>query len=155
LLAIAAVVLASPLHAQVPSRHGQPKQAFGVADFAKLKWLEGVWEATSPDEPTLYQRYRFVDDSTIAITYYRDPSLTQETGNGKLYLTVGRVYHTFGPSRWAATRVDSAGLYFVPQVTARNSFSWEYNTPDTWTSTMRSGIGGHDRVTVYHMKRVK
>ena len=158
LIVAAAVALAMPLtaaHAQVPSRHGQPKTPFSTGDLAKVHWLEGVWEATSPGEATLYQRFHFTNDSTVDITYYRDPTLSQETGTGKLYLTVGRIYHTFGPSRWAATHVDTDGLFFVPQVTARNSFAWEYNSPDTWTSTMRSGIGGHDRVTVYHMKRVK
>lgn len=156
LLAASALVFAAPrLQAQVPSRHGQPKTPFSAADLAKVRWLEGTWEATAPGETTIYQRYHFVDDSTVQITYYRDPALAQETGNGRLYLTVGRVYHTFGPSRWAATHVDSDGLYFVPQTTARNSFAWEYKSPDSWTSTMRAGVGGHEHVTVYQMRRIK
>lgn len=146
------VALAAPAAAQSRS---QPQTPFATADFAKLKWLDGSWEGTSPGEASIYQRIRFLDDSTAEIRYYRDPSFSQESGVGRLYLSVGRIYHTFGSNRWAATHADADGLYFVPQTTARNNFAWTYQTPDGWTSTMRSGVSGHERVTVYTMKRVK
>ena len=140
--------------AQSRSQFGQPTTPFTNSDFAKLRWLEGVWEAQSPGEMTLYERYHFVNDSTIEISYYRDPRLTQETGTGRVYLTVGRVYHTFGAGRWGATSVDASGAYFIPQVNAHNTFAWSYQTPDSWTMTMRSGLSGREHVTVYQLRRI-
>jgi hypothetical protein len=96
-----------------------------------------------------------VNDSTAEITYYRDPTFSQATGTGKVYLTVGRVYHTFGSNQWVATHVGDDGLFLVPQAAGRSNFSWSYVSPDAWTSTMRTGVGGHERVTVYEMKRLK
>jgi len=136
------------------SQRGQPKTPFGTADFARLRRLEGSWVGTAPGESNLYERFRYANDSTIEITYYRDSTFSQESGTGRVYLTVGRVYHTFGPGRWGASHVDSAGVFFVPQVNAHNTFAWSFDSPDAWTATARGGMGGHERVTVYHMRRV-
>ena len=140
---------------QSSSQRGQPKTPFAAADLARLKWLEGSWAATSPDESPFYARYHVANDSTIEITYYRDSSFTQPSGSGRVYLTVGRIYHTFGSGRWGATNVDSTGAYFIPQVNAHNTFAWTYQSPNEWTLTQRSGVSGHERVTVYHLERVK
>jgi hypothetical protein len=147
-----AVTFAMPARAQTARLPATP---FGTSDFAKLRWLAGDWEGVADGEASVYQRYQFTDDSSAAITYYRDAGFTQESATGRLYLSVGRVYHTFGSNRWAATRIGADGLYFVPQVNARNSISWVYESPDSWTTTMRSGVSGHERVTVYHMKRAR
>jgi hypothetical protein len=140
---------------QSSSQRGQPKTPFAAVDLAKLRWLEGSWAATSPEESPFYARNHVANDSTIEITYYRDSSFTQPSGSGRVYLTVGRIYHTFGSGRWGATNVDSTGAYFIPQVNAHNTFAWTYQSPNEWTLTQRSGVSGHERVTVYHLKRVK
>ena len=44
------------------------------------------------------------------------------SGTGRLYLSVGHIYHTMGPGRWGATHVDEKGAYFVPQMNAHNTF---------------------------------
>ena len=95
-------------HAQT-SQRGQPTTAFAPADLAKLRWLEGSWEGTAPGEPAIYERYHFANDSTIEITYYRDPEFARETGSGRVYLSVGRLYHTFGRgagARHTSTRTE-------------------------------------------------
>jgi hypothetical protein len=140
---------------QSSSQRGQPKTPFGTADLAKLRWLEGSWAATAPNETPFYARYHIPNDSTIDVTYYRDSSFTQPSGSGRIYLTVGRVYQTFGSGRWGATNIDSTGAYFIPQVNAHNTFAWAYQSPDAWTLTQRTGVTGHERVTVYHLKRLK
>jgi hypothetical protein len=136
------------------SQRGQPTTPFSAADLSKLHWMEGTWKATAPGERTYYERYHFVNDSTIQITYYSDSTFTRETGNGRVYLSVGRVYHTFGPGRWGATSIDTTGVYFIPQVNAHNTFAWSYRSPNSWTATMRSGYSGRERVTVYQLQRV-
>jgi hypothetical protein len=154
LAVVGAGMLPSTAVAQA-SQKGQPKTAFAIADIGKLRWLEGTWKATAPGEREFYERYRFVNDSTIEITYYGDSTFSRETGNGRVYLSVGRVYHTSGPGRWGATTIDTSGIYFVPQVNAHNTFSWSYQSKDAWTATMRSGYSGRERVTVYQLQRVK
>jgi hypothetical protein len=148
----AAVVPTSAAGAQIS--RAQPRTAFGAPDLAKVKWLEGSWAGTADGERSIYQRFKFVDDSTVEITYYRDDKFGQPSGNGRLYLSVGRIYHSFGSNRWVATRIGDEGLYLVPQSTARSNFSWTYVSPDAWTFTMRSGVGGREHVTVYSMKRI-
>ena len=150
-----ASLAAVPAFAQVRvSERGQPKTPFSTSDFGHLRWLEGSWVGTAPGEQPIYQRYHISTDSTIDITYYRDSAFTQEAGTGRVYLAAGRVYQSFGPGRWGATQVDSAGAYFVPQVNAHNTFAWSVVSPDEWTATMRTGLSGHDRITVYRMRRV-
>jgi hypothetical protein len=148
-----AFVHASGVSAQV-SQRGQPKTPFAAGDLAKLRWLEGTWKATAPNEPTHYERYKFTSDSTIDITYYTDSTFARESGTGRVYLSVGRIYHTFGPGRWGATTLDSAGVYFIPQVNANNTFSWNPSSADSWTATQKSGYSGHERVTVFQLHRI-
>lgn len=137
------------------SSRAQSQAPFGVTDLSKLRWLEGTWRGSAQGESSVYERYRFVNDSTIEITYFNDAAMSRASGNGRVYLTVGRIYHTFGPGRWGATRVDQSGVHFVPQVNARNTFSWSYQGPDTWTATRRSSASGREAVTVYQMERVR
>jgi hypothetical protein len=151
---IAAAIPVSSAVAQT-SQRGQPKTPFGPKDFGKLRWMEGTWRATSPGEKTYFERYHFSTDSTIDITYFSDSTLAKETGNGRVYLSVGRVYHTFGPGRWGASSIDSTGIYFVPQINAQNSFAWSFQSANSWTSTMRSGFSGRERVMVYTLDRLK
>jgi hypothetical protein len=154
--AVIAALMALPTrdaYAQA-SQRGQPKTPFGAADLGKLHWMEGTWKATAPGENPHFERYKFVNDSTIEIAYYSDSTFSRETGTGRVYLSVGRIYHTFGPRRWGATAVDSSGAYFVPQVNANNTFAWSRQSANAWTETLRTGYSGRERVTVYQMQRV-
>src|SRR5215211_6737130 len=119
-ITVMSTVLAREASAQA-SQRGQPKTPFAAGDLGKLRWMEGTWRATAPNEPTHYERYAFANDSTIEITYYSDSTLSRASGTGRVYLSVGRIYHTFGPGRWGATTVDSSGVYFIPQINAHNT----------------------------------
>jgi len=155
LVAAGSFLAGAPALAQVRvSERGQPKTPFSTSDFGRLRWLEGSWVGTASGEQTLYERYHISSDSTIDVTYYRDSAFTQSAGTGRVYLAAGRVYHSFGPGRWGATQVDSAGAYFVRQVNAHNTFAWSLASADEWTATMRTGLSGHERITVYRMRRV-
>src|SRR4051812_48826832 len=138
------LAFAKPLAAQ--SQRGQPTTPFSSSDLGKLHWLEGNWHGTAPGERDFFERYRFVTDSTIEITYFSDSTLTRPTNSGRVYLSVGRIYHTVGPSRWGATKVDQGGIFFIPQLNARNTFSWSMTSPNEWTATLRTGATGHERV---------
>ena len=152
----AAAVMASPRRsaAQMSAR-GQPTTAFAVADFAKLRWLEGAWAGKATGARDFFERCHFVSDTSIEITYYTDSTFAHEAGSGRLYLSVGRIFHTMGPGRWGATHVDDDGAYFVPQENAPNSLAWSHRSNDEWTATLRAGFVGRERVTVYHMRRAR
>lgn len=152
---LAGSTVVAPAASAQSSQRGQPRTAFAVADFAKLRWLEGTWAGSAQGERDHYERWRFTSDTTIEITYFGDSTFAQETGSGRLYLSVGRIYHTMGPQRWGATHVDASGVYLVPQVNANNTFAWSRQSNDEWTVTQRSGFAGHDRVTVYKMRRAR
>ena len=72
-----------------------------------------------------------------------------------MYLSVGRIYHTFGPARWGATNVDRSGVYFVPQVNAHNTFAWSTVDRCMDSHSRNPGMSGRERVTVYQMQRVE
>lgn len=153
-LAASCVALAAGVAGAQLARRDQPRTPFAATDFAHLHWLEGSWIGSAPGETPLYERFHFTTDSTAEITFYRDSAFSQAIGTGRVYLTVGRVYHTYGSGRWGATHLDSASVFFIPQLNAHNTFEWSYQSADEWTSTLRSGAAGHEHVTVYHMRRV-
>jgi hypothetical protein len=154
-LAAALAIFAPPIARAQSSQRGQPRTPFGASDFAKLRWLEGTWAGRAAGESPIFARYHVVSDSTLEISYFRDSSFAQPSGTGRVYLTVGRIFQTFGPGRWGASNVDSTGVFFVPQLNAHSSLAWSRQSPDVWTLTQRTGLGGHERVTVYQMKRVR
>lgn len=129
--------------------------SFGAADLARLRVLEGVWVGSAPGQSPLYQVYRFANDSTVEITYYRDSAMSRAMGTGRIYLAGGRIYHTYGSRRWGAMRLDDAGVFFAPDGNARSTFAWAFTNRDTWTSTLRSGSSGRETVTVYSMRRIR
>ncbi len=136
------------------NQRGQPTTPISPADFAKLRWMEGSWKGTAAGETPIIERVHFANDSTIDVAFFADSLSGRQTGTAKVNLSVGRVYYTLGPGRWGATRVDANGAYFVPQVNAHNTYSWVYQSNDAWTSTMRTGVGGKDRITTYQMRRI-
>ncbi|HEX3866050.1 MAG TPA: hypothetical protein VHV78_04825 [Gemmatimonadaceae bacterium] len=152
-LAVAVAGAARVANAQA-SQRGQPKTPYNVHEFAKLSWLVGTWKGTSPGAPTIYETCRFSSDSTIEITYHADSASGRQSATGRLYLSVGRIFHTLGSDRWGAIRLDSTGVYFVPQVNAHNTYAWVRKSPNEWMSTLRTGMGGHESVSVYDMQRI-
>jgi hypothetical protein len=146
LLATSHVALAQP---------GLPASRFGAGDLKKLHWIEGRWRGASQGQSPIYEQYRFVNDSMLEITYFADSAFTNSSGGGRVYLTVGRVYHATGPSLWGASRIDESGVFFVPQRNANNSVSWMVRGPDMWIATLRSSATGQEQVTIYEMRRVK
>ena len=149
----ALLLLGTPAMAR--AQRGIPHTAFTRSDFSKLTWLEGSWQGSAPGERTYYERYHVVNDSTIEISYFSDSTMSRVVGHGRIYLSAGGIYHTFGSGTWAATRADETGVYFIPRLNAHNTFAWSVESPDSWTATLRSGVGGHDRVTVFQVRRAR
>jgi hypothetical protein len=137
------------------AQRGLPSGRFGTSDIRKLQWIEGRWRGSADGQRPFYEAYRVVNDSTIEITYFADSTFARTTGGGRVYLSVGRVYHAAGPGLWGASHIDDQGAYFVPERNARNTLSWSRRGPDVWIATLRSSATGHEQVTVYEMRRIR
>jgi hypothetical protein len=137
------------------AQRGLPRTRFNPSDLKKLQWIEGRWRGEAPGQSPFYEQYRFVNDSTLEITYFADSAFTNSSGRGRVYLSVGRVYHVSGPGQWGASHIDDSGAFFVPERNANNSVSWMFKSPDLWIATLRSSATGQEQVTIYQMRRIK
>jgi hypothetical protein len=137
------------------AQRGAPRTRFGSSDLKKLQWIEGRWRGEAPGQNPFFEQYRFVNDSTLEITYFADSAFANSSGRGRVYLSVGRVYHVSGPGQWGASHIDDSGVFFVPERNASNSVSWVVKSPDLWIATLRSSATGQEQVTIYQMHRIK
>ena len=125
---------------------------FALSDFRHLRWIDGSWRGQLPDGKYFYERYRIVDDSTIAMQGFSDSTYTTVSDSSRIALR-GTTVASEGPSsRWEATRLDSTSVEFVSTRNPSSGFTWQRESADRWTATIRSG--GRPN-TVYNMERVK
>jgi hypothetical protein len=128
---------------------------FTVAQFASLRWIDGTWRGHLPDGGAFYERYRFVDDSTIAMQAFADSTLAGTSDSARIALRDGMVAHESGAARWAATRLDSTGVAFTPIEGATNAFTWTRDRADRWSTALTwADKHGEAHSVTYPMKRV-
>jgi hypothetical protein len=141
--------------AAAPATQASPAGSFTLADFAHLRYLDGSWRGKLPDGKYFYERYRIVDDSTIAMQGFSDSTYATVSDSSRIALR-GTTVASEGPaSRWEATRLDSTSVDFVSARNSSSGFTWKRETADRWTATIRStGGDGQARSTVYNMERV-
>jgi hypothetical protein len=124
-------------------------------DFARLRWLDGSWRGRLPDGGYFYERYRVVNDSTIAMRGFPDSLFARVTDSSSISLRGGTVASE-GGTRWVATRLDSSAVDFASERNAANNFTWTRESADRWTATLRStDRDGRPRTIVYPMERVR
>ena len=122
------------------------------ADFATLRWIEGDWRGQIPSGAYFYERYRFADDSTIVMHGFEDSTYSLPNDSATIVLRDGVVTDRGGKARWSATRLDARGIDFAPVEGAKNRFSWNRESSDKWTATIRPVRGN---ATTYRMERVR
>ena len=128
---------------------------FTAAEFARLRWLQGTWRGRLPDGGAFYERYRFVDDSTLAMQAFADSTLTGTTDSARIALRDGTVADEGGAARWVATRLDSTGAAFTPVQGATNAFTWTPQGADRWTATLTwTDHQGQAHRAAYPMERI-
>ena len=132
---------------------GQTKVAqttFTKADFKKLRWLEGTWRGTGGGVEPFFERYRFIDDSTIEIDFLTDASLSTSSKKKKIVLVDGRIL--YGDST-IASRLDSTSIDFDSKNTP---FSWLKKSKYLWLAKLyQSTAEGKKLVRTYTLERVK
>lgn len=108
-----------------------------------------------PDGGTLFEQYRFLDDSTIAMHAFGDSAFAQTKDSSRITLRGETVANESGSARWVAVRLDTLGVEFGPERGARNHFAWSRESNSRWTATMRwMDERGRSRSAVYTLERV-
>ena len=114
-----------------------PPAAITPADLAKLRWIEGSWRGTGDVEAPFYERYRFENDTTLAVDSFDDEKFSKVTETSRFELKDGRFGNGGEGARWVATVLDDNGITFEPVAKARNSFRWQKETPDVWKAILK------------------
>ena len=112
-----------------------------LAEFQALRYVEGDWRGTGYAGGPFFERYRFVDDSTIEMTAWTDSTLTTPAER-KQYILRDGIIQTDDGAR--LVRVDADGHHFQ-----RGSSRWTFRqvSSDRWTARVGPS-------TVYTMDRI-
>jgi hypothetical protein len=127
---------------------------YSLQDFGRLRWIEGNWRGQLPDRTYFYERYHFLNDSTIAMHSFADSTFMRATDSAAVTLRGGTVTDAGTSAQWVATRLDSSGVDFTPVQARYGPFSWASESPNRWTATLRSADPAKPQTTVYRMERV-
>jgi len=151
-LVLGLIITSHSLDAQTP----QPKK-FSGADLEKLKWIEGTWRGTGDVEAPFFERYRFENETTLAVDSFTDEKLTKVEDTTRFELKDGQFTNGGGGdgARWSAILIDYQGITFEPLVKAKNSFRWQRESENMWTAILNwpPSEGKPGRQRVYKMER--
>lgn len=125
---------------------------FTTADVAKLRWLEGTWRGSGVDQAPFFERYRFENESTLAVDSFPDEKLDRVEDTSRYELKDGR----FGSANYAASAIDNNSVNFEP-IAAKNSFRWERVSENAWKATLKWPAEGNKPAgeRVYNMERIQ
>jgi hypothetical protein len=126
---------------------------FTTADVAKLRWLEGTWRGSGVDQPYFYERYRFENESTLAVDGFPDEKLEKVDDTSRFELKDGQ----FGSSHYTASAIDDTSVDFEPiPGKAKNSFRWERVSDNSWKAILKWRAEGDKaaRERIYNMERI-
>lgn len=130
-----------------------------LTGFQRLRWLEGTWRGSGVDAAPFWERYAFVNDSTIRLESFGDSALTGEPEVGTIRWRDGRVTTGSGGALWVVTAFDETTLRFDPVAGARNWFVWsrDAHDDDAWTAVLSWPASGTvpARERIYTLRRIR
>lgn len=134
------------------TNRSDPKK-FSAADVAKLRWIEGTWRGSGVDQAPFFERYRFENESTLAVDSFPDEKLDKVEDTSRFELKDGR----FGNPSYVASLIDDNAVNFEPVANAKNSFRWERVSANAWKATLKWPADGNKpaRERVYNMERIQ
>jgi len=133
---------------------GSNAKTFSTADVAKLRWIEGTWRGSGVDQSPFFERYRFENESTLVVDSFPNEKLDKAEDTSRFELKDGQ----FGNGSYVASSIDDNGIHFEPMPKkAKNSFSWERVSANTWKATLKWPVDGNKpaRERVYNMERIQ
>ena len=126
-----------------------PRTNVKASDFRKLQWIAGDWVGSGGDYDAFYERYTFVNDSTIEQQSFADGTMKTVTDRSTIALRNGRITNAGATSRYHAVALDATGVSFVSARPGGNSFVFKRASKGKWLATIRSAGG---KRTVYEMR---
>jgi hypothetical protein len=123
------------------------------ADLKKLRWIEGTWRGTGDGQAPFYERYRFENDTTLAVETLEGDKQDKVADVTRFELKDGQFGGGSEGSRYVATSLDDKSITFDPVTKARNSFRWERESENSWKATLNWTEGKIAKERVYHMER--
>ncbi len=131
------------------------KLVVGLTDFQRLRWVEGNWRGMSDSTATLFERFHFVDDSTLLVEHFPNDHFSGATAREWYELRKNRVASRSNPE-WVADLIDSASVTFHRPTRSANSLIWRKLSNDEWVIVLTSPptLDFPGRITTWHMKRV-
>ena len=103
--------------------------------------------------PPFFERYKFENESTLAVETFADETLTKVEDVSRFELKDGTFGHSEGASGSVATALDENSITFDP-VGKGNSFRWQRETGNSWKAVLnwtdKTGIA---KQRIYNMER--
>ena len=123
-----------------------------TTDLQKLRWIEGSWRGTGIDQAPFFERYRFENDTTLAVDTIEGEKVTDTT---RFELKDGEFGGGSEGSRYVTTALDENSITFAPVTKARNSFRSQRETADSWKAVLNwpAANGKPAGERVYNMER--
>lgn len=111
---------------------------FNPTDLKKLRWIEGTWRGTGGGVAPFVERYKFENDTTLAVEGFEGEKLDKATDVTRFELKNGVFGGGSEGSRYVASSIDDKSITFEPVTKARNSFRWERESEDSWKAILSS-----------------
>jgi hypothetical protein len=123
-----------------------------TTDLQKLRWIEGSWRGSGGDQAPFFERYRFENETTLAVDTIEGEKVTDTT---RFELKNGEFGGGSDGSRYVAIALDDNSITFAPVMKARNSFRWQRETADSWKAVLNwpAANGKPAGERVYNMER--
>ena len=105
------------------------------------------------DQAPFFERYRFENESTLAVDSFPDEKLDKVDDTTRFELKDG----TFGNANYVASAIDDNGINFEPAGKSKNSFRWERVSDNAWKATLKWPAEGNKpaRERIYNMERIQ
>jgi hypothetical protein len=133
------------------------EKKFLQSDFGKLRWLEGTWRGTDGKNLIFYERYQFIDETTIEFkSFGQDQTLTKIKRRGTIAYKDGAILSLEDSTGSTVIAIDDKSVHFESQGDPRNSYSFEKESRDIWLARLKyTDSQGTPAETVFRMERVK
>ncbi|HKR12393.1 MAG TPA: hypothetical protein VJT15_10070 [Pyrinomonadaceae bacterium] len=123
--------------------HAPTPKTITAADLQKLRWIEGSWRGAGVDQPPFFERYRFENETTLAVDHFADEALTKVTETSRYELKNGEFRNAGGGPGHVATALDDNSITFEPSSAGSNSFTWKRVSKDSWTAVLAWPASGN------------
>ena len=129
------------ISANTPSAQATPTPAtpakLTAEDLKKLRWIEGTWRGTGVNQAAFFERYRWENDTTLAVDSFENEKLEKVTDTTRFELRGAEFGGGSQGALYVATALDDNAITFAPVVKARNWFVWKRESKDAWTAIIK------------------